>query len=300
VISRIDEAIATRTSEMRPARSRTTINACPLVDGQDHNSLNLGPHRMTPVVDRNLVNTDDSDVGQQDLRRRARRIVFFIVGSLVCAAGILALSVALAAPADADPLPNPQGLVGSSAPWTVPGELGRPSAPHVVQLPPVPATPAVPIPQVKLPPLPGIAPVVSILADDLPPLKAAQPLGEPSAPRNVASVALAPPSGQVSPFGPPASATPSPTQIVDHGDAKVVRGLVVATPPARAPNPESSFPLMAAPNVSDGASSGHGATPLELLPPPTLLVPVLVVGGVVAERTRARRLLSYPRLAPPG
>jgi len=252
------------------------------------------------VVDRNVVSTEDGDVGRQGLRRRARQIAFFIVGSLVCAAGILALSVALASPADADPLPHPQALVGSSAPSVLPGELGPPATAHVVELSPVPATPAVPMPPVNLPPLPGITPVVSIVADHLPPLKASPPLGAPSAPHNVAPVALAPPSGQVSPLGPPASATPSPTETVKHGSAKMVRGLVDAPPPARAPHPGSSVPPMAASNVSDGASSGHGATPVQLLPPPTLLLPVLLGGGVVAERTRARRLLSYPGLAPPG
>jgi len=93
---------------------------------------------------------------------------------------------------------------------------------------------------------------------------------------------------------------PGARSTTTYGGALLVPRLAVVPSPIPVPEPLRSPPVMPAMIASDGSSSGHGASPLELLPPPALLLLVLVASGVVVERTRARRLLSYPRLTPPG
>ncbi len=80
-----------------------------------------------------------------------------------------------------------------------------------------------------------------------------------------------------------------------------------APPPAPAgpsPAPTAPTPLPISPLSADGTSGfsppGQGNGPLGSLPPSSLLMPALVVGGVLLVRGKKPRLLVDARSSPPG
>ena len=273
-----------------------------LIDGCTTNG-HQGANQQPPVVDQIAVHAKSEESGQDVLRHGARQVAFFISGAIACGGAVLALSVAFSSPAGAASLPSNQLVARSTVPATTFGSQRVPAPPARPEASNGHAVPAVPMPPVDPSRLSSVAPVASTVTDAPIPL---DPLARPrpaSAAKGVGPAEAVPPSRSVAPrsgFDNGRTGAEGPTsnsRAVSPLPSGHFGGLPVPIP---GPGPLSLSSGLRATVASDGSSPGHGAGPLELLPPPVLLLPVLVAGGVVVERTRSRRLLPYSRLAPPG
>jgi hypothetical protein len=94
---------------------------------------------------------------------------------------------------------------------------------------------------------------------------------------------------------------------IPFGTSLRIPGLV--TPTSGAPTPlgrpplgphPSQIPPLAGGESSASAAQSQGGSPFGALPPPTLLVPVLLLGAVLLAREKTPLLIVDMRYSPPG
>jgi len=256
-------------------------------------------------------------------RPLVRRAALWLLALAGAGAAALALSAALAGPAAAAPAPTAPAAPGAAA-VLVHGGAREPGAgwaslrgaaapvtrpvPGAVQAVVGRGADAVP-PPVRRAAARALVPATGPVATLAPGAAgAAGALGTlvPSPP-GLSAVLLgaAPlPAGEsVNPARAPlASGGPAPARGAAHeaGDAPSAPS-PVPDPERRAPQPvPDPLSLPAGTATGDGLSPGHGGTPLEALPPTTLLLPALVLAGLVFVRRSELALAFELRYVPPG
>jgi hypothetical protein len=240
------------------------------------------------------------------------RSALFLVGSLVGALVGVALLMVLAHPAGASTLPDPASLPGvQSISGSVPPAGVAGSTASVVPV----AQAAVPdissVPSNTIHQIPSLAnPVVPTIARPL--ATAAGALVLPSA---GAVPGILPTTGQGTSPASGGSGSATDAHVGKPGAVATNRSGVVGTAGATAPVPvrapivpnpvpTSPFPSPMSPLAMSDASSYsspvQGMSLLGLLPPSSLLLAALAVGGVLMAREKKLPLLLDSRCSPPG
>lgn len=240
------------------------------------------------------------------------RSALFLVGSLVGVVVGVALLTVLAHPAGASTLPDPASLPGvQSISGSVPlaGVAGSTASVIPVAHAAVPDIPAVPSDTIHQ--IPALAnPVVPTVTRPL--ATAAAALVLPSA---GAVPVILPTTGQVTSPASGGSGSATDAHVGNPGAVATNRsgvagtaGATAASVPLRAPIVPNPFPTSPFPSpmsplaMSDASSSSpvQGISPLGLLPPSSLLLAALAVGGVLMAREKKLPLLLDSRCSPPG
>ena len=258
-------------------------------------------------------------------RRSARPVVLYLLGLGAGVVAVLALSVALAGPADAAPAPFVP--TSSAAPPSAgPSALPASGRDHLVASGPVEGWASL---------LGAAAPVTDHVGDALQPVvhgvgevvpapvqgAGARALGAvapvPGALAALASGATHPLDALLSPPGltgtflaaapSPGALAPSPSSwAAPAPPGHHVTGAPLAPSPTPRPRRHAPVPvpdplsLPAGTTTGESPSPGHGGTPLEGLPPMTLLLPALVLAGLVFVRRSELMLAFEARYVPPG